>query len=281
MKNFFNHPVVFVFILLSAFSQSVLSNPLQIDGVWQQGQMLIGRTEPGTKITFGKNSIYVDDKGVFVFGLSRDEPETVTLNVTDPKGNTTDHTYNVKQRDYNIQRITGVPQRTVNPPEDQLQRIRRESAIMRKARQIHSTRQDFLQDFQWPLVGPITGVYGSQRVYNGKPGRPHFGVDIAKPTGTKVVAPASGVVTVAHDEMFYNGGTLVIDHGRGIASTFIHLHKVLVKEGQEIQQGDVIAEVGSTGRSTGPHLDWRINWFSRALDPVLVVPPMPAEEKAE
>ncbi len=251
------------------------ANILNIKGTWQQGQLLIGKTRPGTEITFDDNNVHVDEEGIFVFGLGRDQGEVAELIVVDPKGKKSTHLFDVKQREYNIQRINGVPQRTVTPPEEELKRIRQEGAMMRKARQIHSSRKDFLQDFQWPVTGPISGVYGSQRVYNGKPGRPHFGVDVARPVGTQVVAPANGIVTLAHDEMFYNGGTLVIDHGRGIASTFIHLNKVLVKAGQEVKQGDLIAEIGATGRATGPHLDWRINWFSRPLDPVLIVPPMP------
>ena len=161
-----------------------------------------------------------------------------------------------------------MPQRTVEPPpEAVLKRIRHEVAEIKTARDTDSALLAFLSDFQWPLTGRISGVYGSQRIYNGKPGNPHLGVDIAAPTGSPVIAPASGVVTLVHEDMFYSGGTLVIDHGLGLSSTFIHLHKVLVKEGQEIRQGDLIAEIGASGRATGPHLDWRMNWYQERLDP--------------
>jgi murein DD-endopeptidase MepM/ murein hydrolase activator NlpD len=156
-----------------------------------------------------------------------------------------------------------------------LERINRESQLTRNARAKDLPRKDFLEPIRWPLLGPITGVYGSQRVYNGEPRRPHFGVDVARPTGTKVIAPLPGLVTLAYDNMFFSGGTLILDHGHGISSTFIHLSKILVNEGDEIAQGQAIAEVGATGRVTGPHLDWRMNWFSQPLDPELLVEPMP------
>jgi murein DD-endopeptidase MepM/ murein hydrolase activator NlpD len=129
--------------------------------------------------------------------------------------------------------------------------------------------------FIWPVTGRISGVYGSQRILNGKPKRPHYGVDIAAPTGTPVKAPADGVVSLVHNDMFYSGGTLIVDHGHGLSTTYMHLHKILVKKGQRVKQGDVIAQVGATGRVTGPHLHWGMNWFDTRLDPSLLVPPMP------
>jgi len=249
-----------------------------IEGKWEQGHLLIGKVEPGEGVRFARRKVRVDDDGIFVIGLGRDADPQATLIVISQSGESTTHTFEVAQRQYNIQRIEGVPQRTVTPPEEDLERIRRESAMTRKARTNDLARRDFLQEFQWPLTGPVTGVYGSQRVYNGEPGRPHFGVDVAAPTGTKVVAPANGIVTLAYGDMFYSGGTLIIDHGHGVSSTFIHLSKILVEDGQEIKQGDLIAEVGATGRATGPHLDWRINWFGQPLDPVFLVPEMPKAE---
>lgn len=247
---------------------------LKINGEWEQGQLLIGRVSPGSRVVFRQRNLRVDPDGTFVFGLDRDAPETVFLTVTDASGQEQRHEFEVKQREYNIQRIEGVPARTVNPPAEQLRRIRRESALTRTARGKDLERRDFLQNFEWPLVGPITGVYGSQRFYNGEARRPHYGLDVAAPTGTVVAAPLDGVVTLAYDDMFFSGGTLIVDHGHGVSSTFIHLSKILVEEGQEIKQGDSIAEVGATGRATGPHLDWRINWFDQRLDPALRVGPM-------
>jgi len=147
--------------------------------------------------------------------------------------------------------------------------------LIKQARKGDSKLQDFLAGFVKPLEGPITGVYGSRRVYNGTPGRPHYGLDIAAPTGTEVYAPAPGIVRLAHDDMFYSGGTLIVDHGQGVSSTFIHLSEVIVTPGQRVEAGDLIARVGATGRATGPHLDWRINWFEVRIDPDLVLKNFP------
>jgi len=187
------------------------------------------------------------------------------------------YSYPVAQREYKVQRVNGVPQRTVTQPSAEvLERIRNEGHLVRQARADNDPREDFLQGFIKPLEGPITGVYGSQRVYNGVPKNPHYGLDIARPTGTVVVAPAPGIVKLVHADMYYSGGTLVLDHGYGLTSSFIHLSGALVKEGQRVEAGEPIAKVGSSGRATGPHLDWRVNWFSVRLDPALVLEFFPA-----
>jgi murein DD-endopeptidase MepM/ murein hydrolase activator NlpD len=154
-------------------------------------------------------------------------------------------------------------------------------ALIKKARARDDARADFLTGFKWPASGCITGVYGSQRFLNGKPGRPHYGLDIAAPTGTPVLAPADGVVTLAHPNMFYSGVTLIVDHGHGLSSAFLHLNRILVKEGMRVRQGEPIAEVGATGRVNGAHLDWRINLFGRRLDPQLVLEAMAAGENSD
>jgi murein DD-endopeptidase MepM/ murein hydrolase activator NlpD len=248
---------------------------LEFQGVWQQGAVLQGQVEPGTKVNFLGRQVRVAEDGVFVIGLGRDAAKQVTVTTQLAGQEPQEHIFDVKQREYRIQRVEGVPAKTVNPPADQLARIRKESALARKARKVDSDRQDFREQFEWPLTGPITGVYGSQRYYNGEPRRPHFGVDVARPTGTVVIAPAGGKVLLAYDDMFFSGGTLIVDHGHGLSSSFIHLSKILVEEGQEVKQGDPIAEVGATGRVTGPHLDWRMNWFNQRVDPQLLVGPMP------
>jgi murein DD-endopeptidase MepM/ murein hydrolase activator NlpD len=258
-------------------AQGLNGQGLKIQGEWQQGAVLRGQVVPGTQVTFFDRKVRVAEDGVFVIGLGRDAPASVTLK-TKQSGQEQVHSFAVKQRQYRVQRVDGVPPKTVNPPAEALARIRKESALARKARKVDSVRQDFRQAFQWPLLGPISGVYGSQRVYNGEPRRPHFGVDVARPTGTVVVAPVSGKVLLAYDDMFFSGGTLIVDHGHGLSSTFIHLSKILVKDGEVVEQGQPIAEVGATGRVTGPHLDWRMNWFKQRVDPQLLVGPMPDYE---
>ena len=245
----------------------------EFSGRWVQGAVLVGKTDPSHRIEFLDIAEPVSDAGFFVLGMGRDFHQQAVVRVSDGV-NWHQFQYPVESRDYRIQRIEGVPSRTVNPDPKHLQRIREESAQAREARKVISDLQFYRQDFQWPLTGPITGVYGSQRYYNGEPRRPHFGVDVAAPTGTVVVAPADGVVTLVHNNMFFSGGTLIVDHGQGLSSSFIHLSKILVNDGDSVTQGQAIAEVGATGRVTGPHLDWRMNWFSQRVDPQLLVPPM-------
>lgn len=144
------------------------------------------------------------------------------------------------------------------------------------ARRTDDPRLDFMQSFIWPSIGPISGVYGSQRILNGQPRRPHFGVDVAAPTGTPVRAPAAGIITLAHPDMYFSGGTVILDHGHGVSSSFLHLSRIHVQVGQRVEQGELIAEIGATGRVTGPHLDWRMNWFGQRIDPALLVGAMPA-----
>lgn len=244
---------------------------LSLDGTWQQGAMIRGQVAPGSQVQFLGRSVRVTPAGHFVVGLGRDAASEVVLTVTNPAGETQQHRFDVLQREYQIQRVEGVQAKHVTPPESVLKRIRTEAAQVYKARQTEGENLDFLQAFQWPVTGPITGVYGSQRYYNGEPRSPHYGVDIAAPRGTTVVAPAAGIVTLAHDDMYYSGGTLIVDHGYGLSSTFIHLHKVLVEPGQRVEQGQPIAEVGASGRATGPHLDWRMNWYNERLDPQLLM----------
>ena len=272
--------IAVAWLVLNFVGMAPASSALEVHGEWVQGGMLYGWVEPGTRLEFLQRKVRVDADGLFVIGLGRDAPKSVTLTMTTPNGVAETQTFTVKQRQYNIQRVEGVPQETVNPPDDELARIQKESTLTRQARAKDLPRRDFLETFQWPVTGPITGVYGSQRIYNGEPRRPHFGVDVARPTGTPVHAPASGVVTLAYDNMFFSGGTLIIDHGHGVSSTFIHLSKILVPEGKEVAQGDLIAEVGATGRVTGPHLDWRMNWFTQQIDPQLLVGPMPKQNEA-
>lgn len=272
--------VAALLMLLGCGLASLQVFALELRGEPRQGALVLGKVEPGAEVALDGEPVRISPAGDFAIGFDRDAASLAELVVTYADGRSETRALEVSQRDYVIQRIEGVPQRTVTPPPEALQRIREEGALVAAARRIDSDRQDFLADFEWPLVGPITGVFGSQRVYNGKPGRPHYGVDIAAPTGTQVRAPAPGRVVLVHPDMYFSGGTLIIDHGFGVFSTFIHLHRVLVEEGDELVTGDIIAEVGATGRATGPHLDWRINWFQSRLDPQTVVDDMPAAAPA-
>lgn len=249
--------------------------PLSVDGEWLPGALLLGKTLPGARVVVLGHTLMADAAGGFVFGLGRDQTSPVVITVDAPESGSASFEFPVKRRKYDVQRVEGVESKYVSPPEEVLERIASDAALVRKARDTSSARTFFRQAFQWPAEGPVTGVYGSQRVFNGVPKRPHFGLDIAGPVGTPVVAPVDGVVTLAHPDMYYSGGTLILDHGQGISSSFIHLSEILVKEGEQVAQGQLIARIGATGRVTGPHLDWRVNWYQERLDPQLLLPPKP------
>lgn len=270
------------FLLVNSFfccyanaATQTLSDKVFLTGEFVQGGVVIGKTVTGSKITFDDLNLLISPAGDFVFGFNRDEPEEVALKVLLPDGEIIATQLRVKKRHYDIQRIDGLPPSKVSPRKlEVLKRIRKEGAQAAQARTLDDNRLDFKQTFIWPTSGRISGVYGSQRVLNGKPRRPHFGVDVAAPTGTDVVAPAAGIITLALDDMFFSGGTIILDHGHGLSSTFLHLSQLLVKVGDVVEQGGLIAKVGATGRVTGAHLDWRMNFFKRRVDPQLLVPAM-------
>ena len=265
---------------MSALASELPADPTQcvvLQGNSIQGGMLWGQTSPSAEIRFGDRRVPVLPDGQFLLGLGRDMPASVELVV---KGEATcRQIVAVGGRDYRVQRIEGVPQQTVTPSDEHLERIRveREKVRAAKSRRLPST--DGLvavqQGFVWPVTGRISGVYGSQRIYNGTPGTPHYGVDVARPEGTPVLAPAAGEVTLAEPDLFYSGGTVILDHGYGFSSSFLHLSEVSVSVGDYLTSGDLIGAIGATGRATGPHLDWRMSWFNQRIDPQLLVPPMP------
>lgn len=248
---------------------------LNFRGEAVQGGLIVGMTEPGTTIEFAGRNVRVSPEGLFAIGFHRDDPAEMRLTASGPDGTIMSHVFQVRQRDYDIQRIDGLPPSKVTPPADVVARIQEDARQVREARAIDSPDTFFSGTFIWPSKGRISGIYGSQRVLNGEPRQPHYGIDIAAPTGTPVIAPAAGTITLAHPDMYFSGGTLMIDHGHGVQSAFLHLETIDVAHGQQVNQGDLIGTVGATGRATGPHLDWRINWFEKRIDPQLVAPPFP------
>jgi murein DD-endopeptidase MepM/ murein hydrolase activator NlpD len=248
---------------------------LSLKGEPWQGALIIGQTNAGAEVSIDGLPVAVTNDGHFMFGFGRFAEQDQVLEITHQ--NTTYRTVvPVKTRSFPTERIDGLPPAKVNPPAERLQRIAREQAQVKAARGVWSEQKAFLESFIWPAEGRVSGVYGSRRILNGEPKRPHYGMDIANLTGTPVVAPASGVVTMAVEDHYYTGGTIIIDHGYGLNSTYLHLSQVNVSEGQRLEQGQKIGEIGATGRATGPHLDWRINiGTSLRLDPQLIIPPQP------
>ncbi len=237
----------------------------------QQGAMVVGRTMAANRVEVVGRTLRVADDGRFVFGIGRDQAEPVQVDITWFDGVRESVRVAVTPRDWPIERIDGVPPKTVNPPAAIAERIAREQARVSTARTRDDPRSDYAQPFVWPVQGRISGRFGNQRVYNGTPKSPHSGMDIAAADGTPVKAPAGGIVTFADPGLYLTGGTVVIDHGAGISSNFLHLSRIDVKVGERVEQGQVFAAVGATGRATGPHLHWGMNWFDTRIDPLLVL----------
>jgi len=265
---------LFVLLVYAASASAELS----FSGSFVQGGLVVAKSVSGARATVDGVPVRVSKDGYFLVGFGRDHADSSLVKVVHPGGGIETRTLKVEAREYDIQRIDGLPKRKVTPEKIDYERIRKETEAIKQARRRDDPRTDFLSGWIWPVEGPISGVYGSQRVLNGKPRRPHYGVDIAVPVGTPVKAPADGVVTLAHSDMFYSGATLVLDHGYKLTSSFLHLNRTLVKVGDRIRKGDIIAEVGKSGRVTGAHLDWRMNLRDARIDPQLLVGEMPNQK---
>jgi len=258
-------------------SQSSVAE-IKLSGEIKQGALVIGKTGIDNVVTFDNKVLPLSKRGDYVFGFGRDDEKTHLLQITHPNGKTEQKTLTPTKREYKIQRIEGIAKKIMNPSPKSAIRAKKDGIDVRTARKTLSDKTDFSKGFIAPIKGTITGVYGSQRVFNGVPKRPHFGLDYAGKTGDPVKAPAAGTVVMFVPDMFYSGGTMIIDHGHGITSSFLHLSKAYVKTGDEVKQGQVVAAVGASGRATGPHLDWRINWFNMRLDPALALKALPIND---
>ena len=243
----------------------------EFKGKFIQGHFILGKTDPGENVWVDDQKVRVTKDGFFVFGLGRDRKYdvTITLQKKDKKEKIIKK---VIKRKYKIQKIDGLPEKKVTPPKELYERIKKENKIIARARSVNSNLEFFKKKFINPLDKAIvTGVYGSQRVLNGKPRWPHYGVDFAAKEGTEIKAMLDGIATMVESDLFYTGGTLIFDHGHGISTLYMHMKNIYVDKGQKVKQGDIIGTVGSTGRSTGAHLDIRLNWFGIRLDPATVL----------
>jgi murein DD-endopeptidase MepM/ murein hydrolase activator NlpD len=263
--------MLIAWFMLGSVSAQQAEDLIEFDQAFIQGALITGKTS--AKALFVNDiEVEVAADGHFVFGFGRDAAKSVAIKQVMDDAVTHELRYEVAQRNYDIQKIEGVASKYVSPPAAVTERIRSDNRAVKRARSlVDLKRRAYLEGFQLPAKGPISGVYGSQRVFNGVPKRPHYGLDIAAPVGTPVYAPVSGIVTLAHDDMYYSGATLILDHGRGVSSTFLHLSEITVEEGQLVEKGQLIAKIGKSGRVTGPHLDWRMNWKSQRIDPQLLL----------
>ena len=268
-------PLILLAIIALAFSAAAIGRnaqasdapALDLPAAASQGTLVIGRTEPGNKVTLGERSLQTDSSGKFVFGVGRDEAGPLSLSVVRKDGRSAQRTIAIFSREWPTERVTGVPQSTVTPSPAVAERIAREQAKVTAARSIESSGDVIVEQFQWPTRGRVSGVFGSQRIYNGTPKAPHSGLDVAAPQGTPLKSPAAGRVTLAEPDLFLTGGTVLIDHGHGISSVFLHLSRIDVEVGQTLAAGEVFGLVGATGRATGPHMHWGVNWFNVRVDP--------------
>jgi murein DD-endopeptidase MepM/ murein hydrolase activator NlpD len=260
---------VFLFFFLIFFSN--FSQAVEFKGKFQQGSFILGKTKPGSQVIIDKKKIRISKDGYFAFGLSRDRKNNVIIKIIDDEKSKV-FEKKVFKREYKIQKIDGLPKKQVTPPKEVYERIKKDNILIGKARKIDTSLDYFKKQFIKPLdKAIITGVYGSQRILNGKPRNPHYGLDYAADEGTPVKAMMNGVVTLAEKDMYFTGGTIIFDHGHGISTLYMHMKDVDVKKGQIVNQGDLVGTVGKTGRSTGPHLDIRLNWFNVKLDPASIL----------
>jgi len=239
---------------------------LVIKGAMEQGSLALGYADSKAAVKIDGQVVRLSPDGVFAFGFAFDQTKPSLVEVTWSDGAVESRSYTPTVRQYDIQHVDGLPQNTVTPPPEVLERIKREAGEIYVARQRDMPGSDFLSGFDWPAPGRESGVFGSQRIDNGIPMTPHFGVDMAAPTGTPIHAPADGTVSLSADH-YLNGGFTLIDHGQGVSTSYLHQSKRLVKDGDVVKRGHLIGEIGQTGRATGPHLHWAMNWFEVKLDP--------------
>ena len=261
----------FIFLFLIFFFNYQYLDAVEFLGKFEQGSFILGKTKPNSKVKIDNKKIRVSKDGFFAFGLDRDRKNNVLIKIINKK-ETKLIEKKVFKRKYKIQRIDGLPPKQVTPPPEVFDRIKRDNKLIGKAREINSKLVFFKDKFIYPIDKYIiTGVYGSQRILNGKPRRPHYGIDFHAPEGTPVKAMMDGNVTLAENDMYFTGGTLIFDHGHGVSTLFMHLKDINVKVGQRVKQGEIVGTLGQSGRATGPHLDIRLNWFDVKLDPISIL----------
>lgn len=258
-------------IIFLLFIICLKSNSLELEGNFTQGGLVFGKLENNAKVYFDDQNIPVDKDGNFLFGFKRKHKSQSIIKVIYDSGKILSKKINISERRYKIQKINNLDQNKVTPPKSYYDRIKKETALIKKAKKIFFNLSYYKAGFIMPVEGIITGVYGSQRILNGEPKRPHYGIDIANKKGTSIVSPSDGIVVLVENNLYFSGGTIIISHGLGLTSSLLHLSEILVKVGEKVHIGQEIGKVGSTGRSTGPHLDWRMEINGTRVDPQLLI----------
>ena len=278
-NKFFNN-IFIIFIIFIITEKSFAKETLilkydniivNLQGNFIQGGLIKGNIFPDKVIKFENKILLKDTNGKFVFGFGRDYKEDSYLEVKINEKKWLKKSFKIKKQTYNTQYINGLQKKMVTPPKSFYDRIKKENKSIKLIRNLNTEVNFIFQEFILPTKGIVTGVFGSQRILNGKPRRPHYGIDIAASKGTSVIAPIDSIVRMAEKDLYFTGGTIILDHGHGVTSVYSHLSLININVGDKVIKGQKIAEVGSSGRSTGPHLDWRVNWFNQRLDPALLI----------
>ena len=267
--------LAFALLLPLLVSAPTLAFDISLTGRSEQGGLIVGIVPPGARVSFGARDVPVTDKGRFLLGLDRDAPAEASLTVTASDGTRVDRKLTIAPRAWQIEKVDGVPQQLVTPDPETLAQILAENKLMVAARAQLELVPYFETGLIRPAEGRVSGIFGSQRILNGTPGSPHVGLDIAGPTGTPVHAAADGVVALRKEIMIMTGNTVVLNHGHGLETVYIHLSAIKVSDGQRVKQGDVIGLIGMTGRANGPHLHFGVTWFDKRLDPETVMAVLP------
>ena len=262
---------MYFLILFFLFLPLQLLNAFELNGEIIQGSLVIGKEQPDKVIYVNKQKIKVSKDGIFVFGINYNQAGNIVIESVDQNNKIITKTYKIKKRQYKIQKIDGLNEQMVTPDEESLKIIKKENELIKSAQLVNSDSTFFYSGFVKPVDGQISGIYGSQRILNGKPRSPHFGIDFAVPRGTEVKSPADGYVSLSEKSFYYTGGSIILDHGHGVSTIYAHLEEILVKKNDFVKKGQVIGKVGSTGRATGPHLHFGVNWFYTKIDPELIL----------
>jgi murein DD-endopeptidase MepM/ murein hydrolase activator NlpD len=270
----------FLVLAVTMFTTAVAAEEISIEGRFEQGGIAVGSVPVGSTVLFNDKPLSLTYVGRFVVGFDRDMAGSAKFDIRLPDGRTELRTVAIQPRQWQIEKVNNLPKRLVRPDKKTQAKIDEDNKLMAAARARTESVPFFETGFIMPAEGKISGIFGSQRVLNGEPRAPHAGLDIAGPLGTPVRAAADGIVSLAKKDMVLTGQSVVIEHGYGLDTVYIHMNAIKVKEGQRVKQGDVIGEIGKSGRANGPHLHFGVTWFDVRLDPQLVLSALPARTVA-